>query len=434
MKNIFFRSYKKIINSIAFYPTIMSLLSIAFAIFIIDFEYSDTSADIKEKIKVALVTNEESARLILGTIVGGIISLTVFSFSMVMVVLNRASATLSPRVIPGMISKKFHQVVLGFYIATIIYSLMMIINVHHEDQVYSVPGLGIFLAMIFAVTCLGLFVYFIHSISISIQVDNIIYSIYLKTLKKLRTASENNPPINSEPVNEEMKFEIKTPNSGYFKDVNVQSLLSFLKKKDLKLRMNVPRGFFALKDYPYISVNKNLNGDKNIKAIRTEIQFYNEEFITDHYTYGFKQISEIAIKALSPGINDPGTALKALDMLMLLFIERMKISYPEYDTDDTGTVRILYSELTFAQLLYITLGPIREYGKNDAMVMIKLLEMIKNFMYADKVGRFEETLIQEAQSIIEDTIEGNRNERDKRAINDELEKLNKVSSFKFQLI
>ncbi|MFP3759150.1 DUF2254 family protein, partial [Cupriavidus sp. SIMBA_020] len=76
----------------------------------------------------------ENARTILSTLAGSIISLTVFSFSMVMVVLNSASASLSPRVVPGLITRKSHQMVLGFYLGSIIYSIIMLININKLDN------------------------------------------------------------------------------------------------------------------------------------------------------------------------------------------------------------------------------------------------------------------------------------------------------------
>ena len=120
--------YREMINSIGFYPSVLSVGFLLFAVITMSLEYIAPVEQLKAFISVVLVDSAENARTILSTLAGSIISLTVFSFSMVMVVLNSASASLSPRVVPGLITRKSHQMVLGFYLGSIIYSIIMLIN------------------------------------------------------------------------------------------------------------------------------------------------------------------------------------------------------------------------------------------------------------------------------------------------------------------
>ena len=117
----------------------------------------------------------DNAREILGTLITSIISLTVFSFSMVMVVLNGAASRLSPRVLPGLISDRRNQLILGNYLGCILFFLLMIafINKNEPD---SLPAFGVLLAVLMGLGCMALFVVFIRSISQSIQVDWIVGS------------------------------------------------------------------------------------------------------------------------------------------------------------------------------------------------------------------------------------------------------------------
>src|SRR5690606_5174706 len=126
--------YFKITNSIAFYPSLIALVFLVFAIAMMWAEYTKPLMDLKEQIDFLLVADKETAKAVLTTLVASLISLTVFSFSMVMVVLNTASANLSPRVLPGLVSKKAHQIVLGFYLGSIIYCLILIINVQKNEE------------------------------------------------------------------------------------------------------------------------------------------------------------------------------------------------------------------------------------------------------------------------------------------------------------
>lgn len=435
VRHILKKSSRVILNSIAFYPTLMSILSICFAIFMIYFEYTPTSRSIKEGLEIALVKNAQNARMILGTTISGIISLTVFSFSMVMVMLNRATATTSPRVIPGIISRKFHQIVLGFYLGTIIYSLMLFVNINSIETGIEVPSLGILIAMILAILCLGLFVFFIHSISKSIQVDDLLHKIFHETKKQIQKIHVNTRDVVEKDISAKKWFDIKSERAGYFNEIETISLLKFLRKNDLKLRVNTTKGFFIPEKYPYLSVNKNiLDNNKWVQEIKESLVLEYNDHYKEHFNFGFKQITEIAVKALSPGINDPGTANKALDLLNVLFKDRMGIPDYNVEKDDEGKIRIIFEEWKFSELLFRHIGAIREYGKKDIYVMINLLDLIKNLMYADEDQKYSEILIEEAKSIIQDVENNNSNFLDIKACNIAIKKINVISKQKFEYI
>ena len=120
------KNYQDIIQSIAFYPMIISLGFLLLALGSLQFENLEIVSAIKKKIPYIFIEDYETARSILSTIIGGIISLTVFSFSMVMVVLNQASSNFSPRLLPSLISNKRHQIILGFYIGTLLYCIIIL--------------------------------------------------------------------------------------------------------------------------------------------------------------------------------------------------------------------------------------------------------------------------------------------------------------------
>jgi len=218
--NRLFRLYHRVTGSIAFYPTLIAvgLASLCVVTIVLEMTWLQPY---KEDLDLGLVKNADNARLILGTLVAGIISLMVFSFSMVMVVLNSAASSLSPRVIPGLISSRSHQVVLGVYLGTIINSLMLISTIQEGDDI-NVPSLGIFLALGLAVIRLCLFVYFIRSISLSIQVDFILNRVYKQTLAQLRTRRRQLQDSHGPAWPDDSQWSVvRARRSGYFKALNV---------------------------------------------------------------------------------------------------------------------------------------------------------------------------------------------------------------------
>src|SRR5690606_15243639 len=136
---------------------------------------------LKEKLGLLIIDNADTARSLLSTLIGGVISLMVFSFSMVMILLNQASTNYSPRLLPGLISNKRHQFVLGFYIGTILFNILCLINVLPGDNPFQIPAFTILIAIMLGPVCLILFVFFIHSISEAIQINNILQRLYQVT-------------------------------------------------------------------------------------------------------------------------------------------------------------------------------------------------------------------------------------------------------------
>lgn len=415
--------YLGVTNSIAFYPSLLAIVFLLFSFVIIKIEFNEVVIAFKESISPFLVHSSDNARLILGTIVGSLISLMVFSFSMVMVVLNSATATLSPRVLPNLISNKFHQIVLGFYIGSIIFSLNLIVNIDSPDIEYATPSLGIFFSMNMVIVCLGLFVYFIHSISQKIQVDNILNSIYNSTKAELKNIDADEPtykrPDTEKWINYSAEF------SGYLKQIDYQGLKQFCKKHEVKLKVDVGLGSFVAKHYPFFQANKALDEDLK-KNIMAHFTLYMQERIADHYSFGFKQISEIAVKALSPGINDPGTAIKAIDLLSDLYIQLLFVQEKSYLLNDEDEICVYLSPISYEDLMYLTLIPIREYGHTDIMIFMRLLDCLEHMLYVDKnEKKYTDVFYKFINNIISCSQEHVDNKLDKERINERIHRINK---------
>ena len=417
--------YFKIINSIAFYPSIIAVGFLIFAIIVMWAEYTKLLMEIKKQIDFLLVADKDTAKSVLTTLVASLISLTVFSFSMVMVVLNTASANLSPRVLPGLVSKKAHQIVLGFYLGSIIYCLILIINVQKNEETYRTPTLGVLLAMIFGIVCLALFVYFIESISRTIQTDNVLNQIFKQTLAHLKKwKSDNQNDHTSLPDMSDWTY-IHSNKSGYYKSMAEAQLNRLIREHDFELYVRISKGSFTVKGFPLLSVSRDISNDEElIEEILSHFTFYVEEYTTDHYSYGFRQISQVALKALSPGINDPGTAIRAIDMLSILFIEKTNIPAFGYHHLNEGEPSLFYKEYSFEELLFEMLNPIRAYGHSDVLVMLNLIEACKNMMYAESLNESCKQVIQTfVQSIIQDAKQYISNDTDKEQIRKSIQNL-----------
>lgn len=361
------RIYTPLVSNIAFIPTLFSILSLILAIVMLILESENYTGWLHRHIEFALVKTSDNARMVLATIIGGIISLTVFSFSMVMVVLNRASSSLSPRVLPKLIARKSHQVVLGYYMSTIIFSLILIINL---DDHSGVPSLSILISMLAAVGSLGLFIYFIHSISQSIQVQNILHDIFTDTtsqIKSLHAATEHDVTTTSGT----WYLAATAPLPGHHWITVSEELLVFLEEEKIKLRIDVYSEQFVLNGHPIIYASRRLEKAEIEKHLSSCIKSRETPPESSSFYLGFQQISEIAVKALSPAINDPATAIRAINLMTRLFHQVKPADLALYQWDEDGLIATKVPDLK--ELLHTCVVPIENCIDGNTQVFRALL-------------------------------------------------------------
>lgn len=397
-KNTLSTYLRLVTGSIAFYPAIFAIAFSLLSVLVMWMEYQPWMLDIKKPLEFLLVKGRDEARLILGTLVGSLFSLMVFSFSMVMLLLSRASSALTPRVIPGLLTDKSNQLVLGVYLGTIVYSLLLIVNIQADDQDYNIPSFGILLGMIFGIGSLALFIYFIHAISRSIQVDTILDRIFLATIAQLKSrcverldcegyAQQGSPPL------------IQSNQIGYLKSVDADRLRRISRDNSVSMTLITPFGSYFACPTPFLQLSGPVS-DATVKDINSCFLFYPEERLDDHYLFGFRHISEIGIKALSPGINDPGTAIKVIDLLSALFIARMQRPVEACLKNADGKACLFLPPASLDSLLSDCLAPLRSYGRQDAQVQACLLDCLLRLVQNSASDAHIETVARHASSIV----------------------------------
>lgn len=413
--------YQYIISSIGFYPTLITFLFFVLALVMLYLERNGLSERMLDtNVAFMIITHGETAGLILSSITTGIISLTVFSFTMVMLVLSQASSNFSPRVIPGLISRKSNQGVLGIYLGSLIYSLIIMVNIRSDSYSQSLPGFAIFLAMCFTILCLAFFVYFIHSISQTIQIGSILQEIYNMTHNHLsEEIKEDNHLKAPNSYEHAVWYDLNSPRNGYLQSIDKKSLLNVCREYDVVLDFNAPLGNFVVEGVPFARVNKQLSDEDGlIDKLLDHVNFYREERPDLNYLFGFKHITESAVKALSPGINDPGTAQKGIEYLTALFALRMQLTDEKVERDQDGGARIRFRHETFENLFKACVSPIRLYGKDNSKILIELLAMIKILAFKTKAyPHLKPIILNEAKCILTDAEEAVSNYGDREMIN-----------------
>jgi len=381
-------NYGKIITSIAFYPAMIAIGFLMLSVIMLELDFSEAGKHIKSNYKWISLKDASTARSILSTIAGGIISLTVFSFSMVMILLNQAASQMSNRMLEGMITNRFQQVVLGIYIGSIVYALSLLSSIRDVDSGIYVPALSIYLLLLFTVIDIFIFIYFLHYVTDSVKYETIIKRVHKKTLLSLGRISTQKEISVFKLPDMELK-EITIPASNYFQGFNETELAQFALKHGGIIQFLHPPGIYLLKGMPVLNYysHKKLT-EEEISEMLVPVDFFTGQPIEKNPYYGFHQLAEVAIKALSPGINDPETAVLSLNALTDLFSYKLTHFVKTLHEDEHGTIRIQSVEWSFEKLFGDCYYPIWNYGKNDRYIQQSMKYMIEQLIHCDPKGNY----------------------------------------------
>lgn len=329
----------------------------------------------------------EGAMTLLSTIAGSMITIAGVVFSITIVALTLASGQFGPRLLGNFLRDRGNQIVLGTFVATFLYCLLVLRTIHVDPNGYT-PYWGTLVGLILAVCSLGVLIYFMHHIAVSIQAPNLIAAVYgeleedLTRLfpERLGMAEENGankiiiPHILARIEKEGM--EVKAEIGGYLQAVENEALMEIAREQNLVVFLHYRPGHFITKgaslakvlalgpmaDFVTHSINKQMICGTN----RTQEQ---------DIEFSVLQLVEVAVRALSPGINDPFTCVQCIDHLSAILCQLCQRKFPSpFRYDREGDLRIIAPPVTFEGVLNAAFNQIRQHGKDNVAISICLLE------------------------------------------------------------
>jgi len=281
---------------------------------------------------------------------------------------------------------RLNQIVLGTYIATFIFSLLVLRTVKSEGPVHFIPNISILFTLLISVGSIILLVIFIHHISMSIQADQIIADISEKldiSLQKLfPPESKTEIPIKKKEHLEELiktiayQISVKSKNSGYLQTIHFEKLVKMAESLGLLIIFHHRPGDFIVKDSEFTSVYSHEKPDeKTINKIRDAFILGQRRTPLRDPEFAINQMVEIASRALSPGINDPYTAIACIDQLTAAMCYLTGESFPPaWHYDEKGNLRLVTRPFTFEGLMDSSFNQIRQYGGRSPSVIIRMME------------------------------------------------------------
>lgn len=259
----------------------------------------------------------DAARAILSVVAGSLITVISIAISLTMVALVQASAQFTPRLLRQFTASRVNQVVLGAYTATFVYALLVLRTVRSAEQNDPfVPALSVTVAVALALVCLGLLIFFIHHMSLSLQVAVIIDRVRLELIEQLDALyppdRESGGPgiartVEPTPAPADGPFVVRAAQSGFLRRLDTRVLRDIPLDGVSELCIRPQIGAYVA----YGSVLACLDQAPTAElaaGIRSACVLDRERSIQQDPLFAIRQLVDIALKALSPGINDPTTA------------------------------------------------------------------------------------------------------------------------------
>lgn len=424
----FFNFWEKLRSNYWFLPSLMALGALALAAAAIWFDERYSSKWLWES-GWAYRNEPEGARELLSTIASGNITVAGVVFSITIVALSLASQQFGPRLIYNFMRDRGNQFVLGTFIATYVYSLLVLRTIRQGDETF-VPHLSIFVGFLLALLSLGVLIFFIHHVADSIQAMTVIASVH-EDLQKLIASLfpapyESRVPWLSGATGAEIPDDfgsravaVRAPRSGYLQAVDLDGLLELAGKKNLLIRLEHRPGHYVIKGCVIARVLPFAEDDRGewetpvgeaLLLGRKRTQEQDVEFLLD-------ELVEIAVRALSPGINDPHTAVTCIDRIGSALAELAGRAIPSpFRHDSRGRLRLVTRPHSYPGLVDASLDQIRQYGLGSVAVTIRLLEMIGAVLSFTRDETQREALLRQAAMIKEGGMRAFPEELDRRQI------------------
>lgn len=363
----------------------------------------------------------EGARDMLSTIAGSILTVASITFSFTIVVFSFASTQYGSRTLHNFMDDNVNQVVLGMLLGTFVYCQLVLRTIRLEADSF-VPAISVNFALILAIADLGLFIFYIHHVAETIQAYHIIDRIGAATRKSIDHIFQARASSPSQVVEGADLYHLIGPvvevcciREGYIQAIDTDSILAAMQRHDLVIEYDKAVGMYVVK-------GERLGRVGPADRVTPEVlkQVHNSFVLGAHRTiyqdpqYGVLMLNDIAIKALSPAINDPNTAVMSLNEISTVLrfvVDRELPAHVHYGVD--GKVRAILKEPTFDKLAAQAFDQARRFGMSDATIPIKMLDVIAEIADGEVRPEHLEVLRLHVRAIIEDAEAKLTSTRDK---------------------
>lgn len=328
-------------------------------------------------------TGAAGARGMLATIAGSMTTVVGVTFSMTLVALTLASSQYTSRVLRNFMADRVTQVVLGIFAGIFTYCLIVLRTIRGGDGSEFVPSLSVAFSVMLAIGGIGTLIFFIHHIATSIQASSIIASVTKETLMAVerlfpetlgRESMDDEADPSLLPLPPRTWQCVMASRNGYLQSVDNAALLRLAREHKTIVRMDRGIGEFVIQNTSLASLALENPPDQEITAaLRAAYSIDRYRTVYQDCAFGIRQLVDMALRALSPGINDTTTAVMCVDYLTAILARLASREIPSSRRYEDGELRVISMGQTFASLVAESFDEIRGSAKGNVAIMLRML-------------------------------------------------------------
>ncbi|QDT11143.1 DUF2254 domain-containing protein [Planctomycetes bacterium K23_9] len=388
-----------------FVPSLMALAAIALS-FLTTAIDSRIGSEWMEGIGMLYANKPAGARAVLSTVAGSMITVAGVTFSMTILSISHTTSQVGPRLLNNFMGDKANQFTLGVFIATFLYCLMVLRTVRNAETTPAdnsqsaelvaafVPQIAVIIGVMMAIASVGVLIFFIHHIPESIHVSNIVAGVgrgLNERIEKQFPARVGSPNDDESQRNVEADLRdsfrenakpIPSVSVGYVDYVDGDGLMQIAVEHDLVIRVLPSPGDFITEQSLLALVSPESGIDDRVeKEVTSMFILGTQRTATQDLRFQIDQLVEVAMRALSPGVNDPFTAFNCMDWVQACLENLASRELPDaHRYDEDQKLRVVAEPVTFAAFASLVFDQLRPYVAVDRNASVKLIEMIGNLV------------------------------------------------------
>jgi uncharacterized membrane protein len=332
--------------------------------------------------------DRDAVRTLLLAVAGAIIGLVGVVFSITMVPLTIATAQFGPRLLRTFLRDTGTQITLGTFVATFIFCMLVLLRLR-GDPAQPLPQVSVTIGLLLALASFSVLIYFINHVAVSIQAPVVaaevsaeLHAAIDRELPHLLDQATAPAPTR---VTDEVPPDfvraarpVLARSSGYVQARDEDGLLQRATERNLVMQLLRQPGDFVVQNTPLAFLWPGAAASRDLDtAINAAFLLGPQRTLVQDVTFGINELVEMAIRALSPAINDPFTAMTCLDWIGTALCRVCPRAFPTpVRCDDRGHVRLMMQVVTFTDLTDAAFNPIREAGRTNTAVTLRLLDTI----------------------------------------------------------
>ena len=384
MRTRLLKAWDAVRTSFWFLPALLGTAAAALALATVELDHGEAGRWVAAH-DLGYSGGAEGASTLLQTIAASMITIAGVVFSLTLVCLSLASSQFGPRLLRNFMRDRANQVVLGVFVATFLYCVLVLRSVRRADESLFVPHIGVGLALLLAIASLSMLVYYIHHVARIIQADDMVARVgdelvqgICKVYPQRSGAGEphTSPPLPIAAGRDGAPIIARA--EGYLQLVDMDALVSRARDAGVVVRIEQRPGDYVMLGMPLASIVPGARADEALrKALVSCFALGSMRTPVHDLRFPLQQLVEMAVRALSPSTNDPFTALACIDRIAAAMRRLAARGTPSaFQGDGEGSPRVIAPAVAFEEMVALACDPIRHHARGNVAVLLRLLQAI----------------------------------------------------------